>query len=93
VASATIFFDFLDMELSPDSRTTVRPRSEKRTGYISTLRRAFWPWKRSRDAIELAAAALARGATVGLWTELRYREKVMGDDVGPRIGTCGGVAA
>ena len=35
-------------------------------------------WEYARDTIELAAAAFADGAKVGLWTELRYREKVMG---------------
>lgn len=35
-------------------------------------------WEYARDAIELAAAAFADGAKIGLWTELRYREKVMG---------------
>ena len=35
-------------------------------------------WEYARDTIELAAAAFTDGAKVGLWTELRYREKVMG---------------
>jgi hypothetical protein len=35
-------------------------------------------WEYACDTIELAAAAFADGAKVGLWTELRYREKVMG---------------
>jgi hypothetical protein len=30
------------------------------------------------DTIDLAAAAFADGAKVGLWTELRYREKQLG---------------
>ena len=35
-------------------------------------------WEYARDTVELAAAAFADGAKVSLWTELRYREKVMG---------------
>lgn len=35
-------------------------------------------WQYALDAIELAAEAFTNGGKVGLWTEPRYREKVMG---------------
>ena len=35
-------------------------------------------WQFAFDSIEVAASAFAEGARVGLLTELRYREKVMG---------------
>jgi hypothetical protein len=39
MASATILFDFIDMELSPDTKATVRPRSEGGPDiYHATLR-------------------------------------------------------
>ena len=55
--------------------------AEKWAAWASMPHCGLWceaDWEYARDTIGLAATAFADGAKVGLWTELRYREKVMG---------------
>ena len=84
-------YDWIEVEQVPFNGPKLPPRrrdgspwptgiAEKWTAWASMPHCRLWheaDWEYARDAIELAAA-LANGAKVGLWSELRYREKVMG---------------
>jgi hypothetical protein len=55
--------------------------AEKWKAWASMPHCALWSeadWEYAGDAIELAAAAFADGVKVGLWAELRLREKQLG---------------
>jgi hypothetical protein len=85
-------YDWIDVEQVPFNGPKLPPRrrdgspwpngiAEKWRAWASMPHARLWreaDWEYARDTIELAAAAFADGAKVGLWTELRYREKVMG---------------
>jgi len=85
-------YGWIDVEQVPFTGPKLPPRrrdgspwppgiAEKWKAWASMPHARLWreaDWEYARDAIELAASALADGAKVGLWTELRYREKLMG---------------
>jgi hypothetical protein len=64
-----------------DGSTWPNGIAEKWAAWSSMPHARLWheaDWGYARDAIELVAAVFAKGAKIGLYTELRYREKVMG---------------